>query len=275
MTDRVMFNKVRLIGDEVELREYIIPFNCGNRINEIKKKDKEDKNEDKQSERYRESLVRTRSSIYDICRCNVGDFPKFLTLTCKESILNYDDFLYEMKQFFKKMKRKGYDLRYLWVAEHQTERGKKEGNEGSYHAHVIIFNNEYIPFEVINSCWCGNTDIHIFNKVRYIDNMETDEKIRNVCSYVVKYITKEMCEEFGRNLYHCSRGLFRPVEFREEYISIYDSKNQLCHYQKNNNNQCFDYLKDRLVITNVQAFTNKINDTIIGCQVSRGYLKNE
>ena len=165
MSDKVMFNKVRLIGNEIEYREYITPFKVGKRDYDVKRKEYE---ENETIERFDSSLSRTRTMLYDICKCNVGQYPKFFTLTCRESILDYDVFLYEMKQFFKKMKRKGYDLRYLWVAEHQTERGLKEGNEGSYHAHIIIFNDEYIPYQIVNECWNGRTETKVFNSVRYI-----------------------------------------------------------------------------------------------------------
>lgn len=255
----------------VELKDYTRCFRCGSRDYDIEI----DKSKiGTVTERRSDSLSRTRNKIYDILSCNVARYPKFLTLTCSKSILDYDEFLYQMKQFFKKMKRKGFDLKYLWVCEHQTKRGLKEGNEGSYHAHIIIFNDEYIPFDVINFCWDGATNIRIFDSCRYSGNEKTDEKIRDVSAYVVKYITKEMLSEFGDNLYHCSRGLNRPTEFRELLDGYQDNVGKLCHIETKlcAQNLKFNELLNSMKIDDVRAFVSNVNGNKFGCQILSGYI---
>lgn len=265
--------KIVFLGRKCELKDYTRMFKCGPRGYDI---EIDKSKQGTVSERRADSLSRTRNNIYNILSCNVGRYPKFLTLTCKDSILDYDVFLYEMKQFFKKMKRKGFDLKYLWVAEHQTERGIKEGNIGSYHAHIIIFNDEYIDYNIINSCWNGATNIRIFNSCRYSDNINTNEKIKDVSAYVVKYITKEMIVEFGSNLYHCSRGLNRPIEIKEVLNGYYDKLGNLCHVElkKCSETDTFNYFEKDLKIDNVRAFVSNINGNKFGCQILTGNITN-
>lgn len=283
--DTYSFNKIVFYGRYVEKKEYLTPFKVGKREKHKKKyvapdfKIIDSIDEIPKYVKFENSLSRTRKSIYDLISCNVAFYPKFLTLTCKESILDYDKFLYEMKLFFKRMKRKGFDLKYIWVAEHQAKRGLKEGNEGSYHAHIIIFNDEYIPFEVINSCWNGNTDIHIFESCRYKDNIKTDEKIKNVSAYVTKYITKENLAEFGKNLYHCSRGLNRPIEIREIAHQYYD-KDGNKKYIRNDNlsqNLTYDWFEKNMKAYNSFPYMNETYSNekkYICCTVTQGTIPN-
>ena len=119
------------------------------------------------------------------------------------------------------MKLQGYELRYLMVYERQLKRGEKEGNKGSLHAHLVVFNEEKIPLKVIKKAWSyGRTELKILNSLRY-DKTENGyvkgEKVRDIGAYVCKYITKEAALEFGSWTYRCSRGLNnyvqRPFEF--------------------------------------------------------------
>lgn len=109
------------------------------------------------------------------------------------------------------MKREGFELRYLYVLERQKERGEKEGNEGSIHAHIIIFNDEYIPFEVINKHWDGVTDVHMLDGLR-MENGKNKEKITDAGAYICKYITKEANLEWGSRCFSCSKGLKKSAE---------------------------------------------------------------
>ena len=96
--------------------------------------------------------------------------------------------------------------------EHQIKRGVKEGNAGSLHSQVLLFDDEYIPFNAINKAWGkGNTDIHKLDDVN------------NVGAYVSKYLTKETYAEFNRHSYHISRGLPKPSEYcHDGYITDID-----------------------------------------------------
>lgn len=226
---QISISKTIFCDDYVIIKEYSVPVRVGTRDYEIKKRNK---NEVENYKKSNLSVSRTRMKIHELISCNVGQYPKFLTLTSAKTCLNVDDFRKRLKSFFKSMKNNGYDLKYLYVLERQKKRGKKEGNEGSWHAHIIIFNDEYIPFEIINKYWNGNTDIKILNDYKFEDNKQTDEKIKNVASYVVKYITKDNISDFGSRFYACSRNLKRPVVYRSEGIGYYNDDGKLLHYDE-------------------------------------------
>ena len=65
-------------------------------------------------------------------------------------MLDVKQFRRDWQTFVQAMRRKGHDLRYLYVIERQKQRGLKEGNEGTIHAHVIVFNDEFIPMESLH-----------------------------------------------------------------------------------------------------------------------------
>lgn len=169
-----------------------------------------------------DNLKRARDSVAAIVYTNLTPHTKFLTLTTAKTVLDVSVFSRMLTTFFQAMKRKGYDLDYIYVLERQKKRGKKEGNEGSLHAHIIIFNDEFIELEVLNKCWKhGNIDIKILDGLRCKNNKKSQELIRNPASYVCKYITKESVAEFNEKVYRCSKGLKRPVEINNE-LSVYD-----------------------------------------------------
>lgn len=160
-------------------------------------------------EKRSDNLARARQSVRRIIWCNITPHTKFLTLTCSDTCLELKAFQRKLQTFFQAMTRKNYKLSYLYVLERQLERGKKEGNAGSWHAHIVVFNDEKIPLDVLNSCWKhGYTDIKILNGLRCRDS----EKIKDVGAYVCKYITKDTALELGAKCFRCSKGLKRPLE---------------------------------------------------------------
>ncbi len=196
--------KVVVSGDIVEVFEYRIPISVEKRDYEIIRNSLEN------FEKRDNNLRRARSDIRRYIWQNITPYSKFITLTYAKTELDYNKLIDDFKLFIKNMKNNGYkDLKYLYVTEHQKERGKKEGNEGSLHIHCVLFYDDYIPFEVINKCWGkGGTDIH------KIDDLD------NVGAYVCKYLTKEEILLAEKNCYHISRGLKKPVEIcHDGYIS--------------------------------------------------------
>lgn len=148
------------------------------------------------------NLVRARQEIRRIVWCNQTRYSKFVTLTYKNTCLDYDQMLYDFKQFIKKLRRRGFITPYVWISEHQKERGLKEGNEGSLHIHIVFFTDDYISNNTIAECWGLG-----FTKINAI------EHVNNLAAYVCKYLTKEEFNLYGKNSYHCSRGLKRPIVF--------------------------------------------------------------
>lgn len=196
--------KILISGDIVEVYEYRIPINVEHREHEIIKGTKKDDG------KRQDNLRRARTEIRRYIWNNITPYSKFITLTYKDSNLDYNKLVEDFKYFIKKLNRAGYkNLKWLYVTEHQKERGQKEGNEGSLHIHCVLFIDEYIPYQIINEAWgLGGTDIH------KIDN------INNVGAYVCKYLTKDEFDIFEKNSYHISRGLKKPEEIvHEGYIT--------------------------------------------------------
>lgn len=195
--------KVVICGDFVEYVRYVNPINL--------EKNNTKKLKDKNSAKRDDNLFRARQSIRHLIWCNQTQYTKFVTLTYEKTELDYDNVIYDFKQFIKKLRRRGYNCPYLWITEHQKSRGLKENNEGSLHLHCLIFTDEFIPFSAINECWgFGSTDIH---SVRSINNLG---------AYVCKYLTKEEFTLYHKHSYHCSRGLKKPVTIANDgYIGDY------------------------------------------------------
>lgn len=196
--------KILISGDIVEIYEYRIPINCEPRDYEIIKNSREEQ------EKRNDNLFRARMNLRRLIWNNITPFSKFITLTYKNTCLDNDKLIYDFKQFIKKLSRAGYkNLKWVYVTEHQKERGLKENNTGSLHIHCVLFTDIYIDYSIINKCWgLGNTDIHAIDSVN------------NVGAYVCKYLTKDEFDIFGKQSYHCSRGLKRPEEIvHEGYIT--------------------------------------------------------
>ena len=109
------------------------------------------------------NLRRAQFKIRQLVWCNLTDYTKFITLTYAETVLDMKILNKDMQEFFRKLKRKmHFDPAYIWVPEPQKGRGLKEGNTGCLHVHIVLFNCDKIPFDVLNSCWShGRTDIRI------------------------------------------------------------------------------------------------------------------
>ncbi len=206
-------DKIVISGDKFEKYSYSVPIMC-----DFKREHMPERNSDNSENGKREdNLSRARQAVRRIIWQNKTPHTKFLTLTCADICLDKNLFTKRLHAFFKLMSRQGYELSYLYVLERQIERGKKEGNEGTIHAHIVVFNDEKIPLKVIKKAWKhGRTEIHILNELRYTkaqDGYKRGDRVRDVGAYVSKYITKEAELEWGSRCYNCSVGLERPNEF--------------------------------------------------------------
>lgn len=172
------------------------------------------KNEETTKGKRDRNLYRARADIRRVIWCNTTEYTKFVTLTYSETVLDIDVVQYDFKQFIKKLRRRGYNTPWLYVTEHQKERGQKEGNAGCLHIHCLLFTNQFIPYSVINECWGkGNTDIHAL------------KDIDNLGAYVCKYLTKEEFNLYHKHSYHLSRGLKKPeILTTDGYIGDWGEK---------------------------------------------------
>lgn len=196
--------KIIYSGDIVEVFEYRIPINVEARDYEIVKGTK------KEEGKRQDNLNRARGNIRRYVWNNITEYSKFITLTYSDTCLDQDKVIKDFKQFIQNLKRKGYnELKWLYITEHQKNRGLKENNAGSLHIHTILFTDEFIPYDVINKCWKhGSTDIHKIDKVN------------NAGAYVCKYLTKDEFNLYEKNSYHVSRGLKKSIiQVHDGYFS--------------------------------------------------------
>lgn len=193
-------------GEVVELYFYRVPINCDKRNVKIVK-DK-DRNNDKRND----NLLRARRNVRHIIWSNMGEYTKFITLTYKDTVLDIKKVKRDLQTFFQSMRRKGYDMKYLYVLENQKERGKREGNEGSLHVHIVLFIDKFIPLDILRNSWK-----HGFVKINSIDN------VNNLGAYVCKYITKDTVQNFGQHTYFTSLGLNKPSCERFYTLGFSDS----------------------------------------------------
>lgn len=171
----------------------------------ISSKPREDRKEERRWQVVRDARNRCR-------RLATKNFSKanctFMTLTVAENeddVLKYDD---EFKKFFKRLRRKYGDCKYLAVREFQ--------DRGAIHYHVLIdipflsgisqdkYKREAKEREVARVWRHGFVDLV---PIEHVDNLG---------AYLVKYMTKEMDDIRlkGRKMYLCSKGLNKPLELK-------------------------------------------------------------
>lgn len=198
MPEAHLFSKVVISGDVVEVYTYSSAIKVGQeRPYDIVRRNGTEV--ERPPEKREDNLFRARQNVRRLIWANWVPYTKFITLTYAETVLDVKQVRNDITKFVKYMTRRGYDMKYLYVLEHQVERGKKEGNEGSWHVHMVLFIAEKISVDTIKACWPhGRTEIH---KLR---------QIKNPGAYISKYITKESAAEFGSHCYACSKGLNRP-----------------------------------------------------------------
>ncbi len=199
--------RVVVSGNKVEFYEYVKPIYVDfEREHAIERKQTEE------SKKRADNLLRARKNVRQLIWSNVTAHSKFLTLTYRETMLDVKRFRRDWQTFVQAMRRKGHDLRYLYVIERQKQRGLKEGNEGTIHAHVIVFNDEFIPLEDVLTCWKhGNIDLKMLNGLRVQDG----ERVKDAGAYVCKYVAKEAVIEWGQRCYNTSHGnLNKPEEVK-------------------------------------------------------------
>lgn len=198
MAEASLFCRVVMSGDTVEVYQYKYPVKVGyERKFDVIRSENTNSSDGK---RY-DNLLRARQNVRRLIWCNQGPYTKFLTLTYAEACLDRKKVIRDVTTFVQAMRRLGYDMKYLYVLEHQKERGEKEGNVGSLHIHMVVFVDRFIPVDDIRRCWKHG-----------IFDIKKIEFVRNLAAYVCKYITKETIADFGCHCFACSKGLKRPVE---------------------------------------------------------------
>ena len=207
--------KIVISGNVIEYYRYLKPLNVEPREHDI------EKNRETSEGKRDRNLYRARADLRRAIWCNQTKYTKFVTLTYKDTELDQDNVIYDYKQFIKKLRRREFIVPYVYVTEHQKKRGIKEGNAGSLHIHSLLFTDEFISADIINTCWgLGNTDIHSLKHVNKLG------------AYVCKYLTKEDFDLYHKHSYHLSRGLKKPEvltsdgyigQWRDMYSNIHEN----------------------------------------------------
>lgn len=167
------------------------------------------------------SIQRAKTQLFNLVASNVSRYSKFITLTTKETVLDRNEFLNMFNQFRKNFSRVfGYNLKYVSVLERQKKRGIKENNSGSYHMHLIVFNDAKLPFESLKKCWCsyGSVDVKKLRDYTHIP------------LYLMKYLTKEIVSHNDKMIlvsqklkqpriyYSSNRMTLESYDYRKEYF---------------------------------------------------------
>lgn len=169
-------------------------------------------NFDRSIKRTKQTLIRSINSNYGKWSKNIYD-NKFMTLTFKGEVTNYDYANREFTRFIERLNYKVYrkkcaKLKYTAVIEHH----KTERNKG-IHFHVIFYNLPYITHSDLLDIWRGKRGTGGLN-IKSIDGVD------NVGVYVTKYIEKEI-EELS--------SLVKKVNDKFEFINTFteDKKEEL------------------------------------------------
>lgn len=165
---------------------------------------------DRTEERRKQTLREARNLTRRLALMNFGAGDTFLTLTYAENMQDMDKADDDFKKFMKRLRyRTKSKIKYLAVREFQKR--------GAIHFHVICnWRVDREDEEGIKELerWVGE----IVWGHGFVDIKVMDAGVDNIGAYLIKYMTKDVSiERFkGKNVYLCSKGLDRPLEYRGE-----------------------------------------------------------
>ena len=172
------------------------------------------------SERFSQSLSRTKSSIFELAMCN--EFSYFCTFTQNEDFVgdrfNLSEFRKDLSQFVRNQNRgREEKIKYLLIPE--------QHKNGAWHMHGLLMGltasdlceftlNEKLPYRIRKQIKSGEK---VYNWQKYASKFgfftATSIKSHEACSrYITKYITKDLLVsniESGKHTYFASKGLNR------------------------------------------------------------------
>jgi len=225
----------------------LITIKCNIKVSGYEEKEDNCKTREKNGEKIKESIIRTRSKILEYALCN--DFEYFVTLTLDAKKMerdNIEKFIKKLGQYIRDLrKHTGQNIEYLLIPERH-----KDGE--NWHMHGLVKGlrdlrkydiSENIPKKMKDKIiqyrehnlnlyeWKGYTEKFGFNCIEPVRN-----KIA-VSRYVTKYISKNIDGDMGvteknKKKYYCSRGLKTAKNIKKGVINIesieYDFENDYC-----------------------------------------------
>ena len=162
----------------------------------------------------RDSYRRTVNKIHDLARCE--KWSMFYTLTFSPDVVDRQDFdacMKKARKWFDNLRQqKAPNLKYLCIPELHAD-------GVSWHLHGLVCCDENISY--IDSGKRDKSGNVIYNVDSWKYGFSTATRIvdtRKASSYVLKYITKDLCEKsLGRRRYFRSNNIQEPII--EEYLS--------------------------------------------------------
>lgn len=137
------------------------------------------------------------------------DMDKFVTLTYKGSDHDYEQVLYDVKQFVRTERRSGNaDLKYIFVMEYQKR--------GSIHVHMIT-NGKHAQYTNKNGYQSLKNWQKGYSSILTINNF--DDNFRSYL-YLFKYMRKS--QRIGKTFVHASRNLKNYAEIDANFIGMSD-----------------------------------------------------
>lgn len=180
--------------NQTQVKVYDKPIEYGQkkkvRVNERKKENKE-RTQQAIDLSIRQSMNRTKNSIWQIALSNKWEY--FVTFTFNPKIVKSDDYeecVFYMSQWLKNAKyRCSPDMKYLIVPEYHKDKRK-------FHFHALMSNIQGIT--LVDSGYRTNNKI-IYNIANYhlgyttAIPVDSDKDGQNkTCGYMLKYITKDL-----------------------------------------------------------------------------------
>lgn len=163
--------------------------------------------ENRKRKNARDSYRRTLNKIHDLARCE--NWTMFYTLTFSPNVVDRQDFSFCMKKarkWFDNLKqRKAYDLKYLIIPELHSDKV-------SWHIHGLVCNDDGVTYVDSGKRDKGGKVIYNVEDYKFGWSTATEiEDTEKVSSYVLKYITKDLCERsLGQRRYYRSNNLQEP-----------------------------------------------------------------
>ncbi len=182
--------------------------------------------------RRSDNLYNTQRMLQRLISSNIeahGERPKFITYTFAKNIKNVTQANELWSAHMRLLRGRFGKLKYLCVIEFQKR--------GAVHYHVIFFNMKYTKGlkKILENTW-GHGFIKII----------TLSRVNNVGAYVAKYLQEDTHDIrlSGKKAYFCSKGLFKPIEMRNEQ-KIIEWTNKNCFDSMDMVGESKSYVSDK------------------------------
>jgi len=159
--------------------------------------------------RRKDNTTRARKNLVRIARANTTRYTRFGTLTYKDAEFSRKKVQQDLRECNQRLARALYrkSINCVYVLERQKKRGIEEGNEGSWHVHILYFNIPYFKNE---------TFAFLFWQKGFV-KLTTVNSSSHGAFYLAKYFTKDEIEGNYIRAYSPTLFLRKGLELHEQY----------------------------------------------------------